>query len=71
MTTATTLWAPNRRELDIVTARTAAAIEHGAAKADIQRLAEIEEATHNAYLRRPGADAELQRDAERELEAGG
>ena len=69
MSTATTLWAPDRRELDAATARTAAAIDRGAAKADVERLAELEEATHNAYLQRPGADAELQREAE--LEAGG
>jgi hypothetical protein len=69
MTTSTTLRAPDRRELDAATARTAAAIERGAAKADIQRLAEIEEATHKAYLQRPGAGAELKREAE--LEAGG
>jgi hypothetical protein len=69
MTTSTTLWAPDRRELDAATARTAAAIERGAAKADIERLAELEQATHQAYLRRPGAGAELQREAE--LEAGG
>ncbi len=68
MTTSTTLWAPDRGELDAATARTAAAIERGAAKADIERLAELEEAAHEAYLRRPGAEAELQREAE--LEAG-
>jgi hypothetical protein len=68
MTTATTLWAPTRDDLDAATARTAAAIERGAAPADVHRLAELEEATHHAYLQRPGADAELQREAE--LEAG-
>jgi hypothetical protein len=64
----TTTWAPARAELDQATARTAAAIEHGT-PADVQRAAELEEAAHNANLQRPGADAELQ--AEAELEAGG
>ena len=67
MTTAITRWAPTRAELDAATARTAAAIERGS-PADIQRAAELEEATHTAYLQRSGADAELQ--AEAELEAG-
>ena len=67
MTTAITDWPPTRAELDAATARTAAAIERGS-PADIQRAAELEEAAHNAYLQRPGADAELQ--AEAELEAG-
>jgi hypothetical protein len=67
MTTTITRWAPTRAELDAATARTAAAIERGS-PADIQRAAELEEAAHNAYLQRPGADAELQ--AEAELEAG-
>jgi hypothetical protein len=67
MTTAITRWAPTRAELDAATARTAAVIERGS-PADIQRAAELEEAMHAAYLQRPGADAELQ--AEAELEAG-
>ena len=67
MSTATT-WAPTRAGLDQATARTADAIGGGAAPADIQRAAELEEAAHVAYLQRPGADAELQ--AEAELEAG-
>lgn len=65
----TTLWAPTRDELDQATARTADAIGRGS-PADIQRAAELEEAAHNGYLQRPGADAELQRDAEREWEMG-
>lgn len=65
----TTLWAPTRDELDQATARTADAIERGS-PADIQRAAELEEQAHRGYLQRPGADAELQRDAEREWEAG-
>ncbi len=71
MTTATT-WAPTRDELDQATARTADTIAKGASPADIHRAAELEEAAHNGYLQRPGADADLQRDAEREweLEAG-
>ena len=66
-----TLWAPTRDELDQATARTADAIALGASPADRQRAAELEEVTHMGYLRRPGADAELQREAEREWEAGG
>jgi len=70
MSTATT-WAPTRDELDQATARTADAIAKGASPADRQRLAELEEAAHNGYLQRPGADAELQHEAEAEWEAGG
>ena len=66
----TTLWAPTRDEPDQATARTADAIARGAPPADRQRLAELEEAAHNGYLQRPGADAELQREAEAEWEAG-
>lgn len=63
-------WLPTRGDLDAATARTAAVIERGS-PADIQHAAELEEAAHIAYLQRPGADAELQRAAEREWEAGG
>lgn len=66
----TTLWAPTRDELDQATARTADAIAQDAPPADRLRAAELEEAAHNGYLQRPGADAELQRDAEAEWEAG-
>ena len=69
MSTATT-WAPTRAELDQATARTADAIAGGASPADRQRAAELEEAAHNGYLQRPGANAELQREAEREWELG-
>ena len=69
MTTAITRWAPTRAELDAATVRTAAAIaDPSASLADVEWAAELEEATHVAYLQRPGADAELQ--AEAELEAG-
>jgi hypothetical protein len=58
-----------RADLDAATAQTAAAIADPAmSRADVQRFAELEEAVHLAYLHRPGADAELQ--AEAELEAG-
>jgi hypothetical protein len=67
---ATALWAPTRAELDQATARTQAAIDGHASRADVERLAEIEERTHQAHLQQPGADAALQRDAEREWEAG-
>ena len=70
MSTATT-WAPTRAELDQATARTQATIASNAPPADRLRAAELEEAAHNGYLQRPGADAELQRAAEREWEAGG
>ena len=62
-------WLPTRGDLDAATARTTAVIEHGA-PADIQRAAELKR-RRIAYLQRPGADAELQAEAEREWEAGG
>jgi hypothetical protein len=59
---------PTRATLDAATGRTAAVIaDPASAPVDIQRAAELEEAIHQAYLRNPGADAELQ--AEAELEA--
>jgi hypothetical protein len=62
-------WLPTRADLDAATAGTAAALADPAAcRADVERLAELEETVHRAYLRQPGADAELQ--AEAELEAG-
>jgi len=62
-------WLPTRAELDAATARTAAAIaDPSASRADVERAAELEEEAYLAYLRRPGADAELQ--AEAEAEAG-
>jgi hypothetical protein len=65
----TTTWPPTRTDLDAATARTAAALtDPRMSRADVERLAELEEAVHHAYLRRPGADVELQ--AEAELEAG-
>lgn len=61
---------PTRADLDAATARTAAAIaDSSMSRADVERLAELEEAVHLAYLAQPGVDAELQ--AEAELEAGG
>jgi len=64
-------WLPTRAELDAATARTAAVIaDPSASLADVERAAELEEAVHIAYLARPGADAELQAEAEAELEAG-
>lgn len=60
---------PSRATLDAATASTAAAIaDPSSSRADVLFAAEIEEMTHLAYLRRPGADAELQLEAE--LEAG-
>jgi hypothetical protein len=64
-------WLPTRADLDAATARTAAAIaDSSMSRADVERLAELEEAVHLAYLARPGADAELQAEAEAEIEAG-
>jgi hypothetical protein len=52
---------PTRADLDAATARTAAAIADPAASlADVERLAEIEEAITTAYLQRPEAEAELE-----------
>ncbi len=62
-------WLPSRARLDAATARTTAAIAAGASPAEIQHAAELEEAVHTAYLQRPGADAELQREAEIEAAA--
>jgi hypothetical protein len=60
---------PTRADLDAATARTLAAMaDPSASPADRQLAAELEEKVHHAYLLRPGADAELQ--AEAEMEAG-
>ena len=65
-----TSWLPSRADLDAATARTAAAIrDPGCSPADVQRAAELEEATFRGYLQRPGAGAELQAEAEREAGA--
>ena len=67
MTSITAAWLPSRADLDAATARTAAAIaDAGTCPADVQRAAELEQAVHRAYQLRPGADAELQAEAERE-----
>jgi hypothetical protein len=53
-------WLPTRADLDAATARTAAAIaDPSASPADVERAAELEEAVLAAYLKRPGAAAEL------------
>ena len=60
---------PTRADLDAATARTAAAMaDPSATRAEREHAAEMEQAVHIGYLGRPGADAELQ--AEAELEAG-
>ena len=52
---------PTRADLDAATAATAAAIADPAAgPAEVLRAAEAEQAVHLAYLRRPGAAAELE-----------
>ena len=54
-------WLPTRADLDAATAATAAVIaDPSACPADVERAAEIEEAVFAAYLRRPGAEAELE-----------
>lgn len=60
---------PTRAQLDAATARTAAVMASPAATAaERQRAAEAEQAALILYLQRPGADAEIQ--AEAEMEAG-
>ena len=60
---------PTRADLDAATARTAAVLADPAAtRGDRVHAAELEQAVHLLYLQRPGADAELQ--AEADLEAG-
>jgi hypothetical protein len=60
---------PTRADLDAATARTAAVlVDPTATPAQREHAAEMEEAAHILYLQRPGADAELQ--AEAEMEAG-
>ena len=67
--TSLTSWLPSRADLDAATARTAAAIaDPDCSPADVERAAELEETVFRGYLQRPGADAELQGEAE--LEAG-
>ena len=54
-------WTPTRADLDAATARTAAAIATGASLTDVERLAELEEATLAAYAASgPEARAELE-----------
>ena len=60
---------PTRADLDAATAKTAADLaDPSATRAEREHAAEMEQAVHIGYLGRPGADAELQ--AEAELEAG-
>ena len=60
---------PTRADLDAATARTAALLaDPDATFAEREHAAEMEQAVHIGYLQRPGADAELQ--AEAEMEAG-
>jgi len=58
---------PSRADLDASTDRTAAIMADPAASLSDRLLAaKAEETTHQAYLQRPGTDAELQADAEME-----
>jgi hypothetical protein len=60
---------PTRAQLDAATARTTAAMADPAvSRAQRAHAAEMEQAAHILYLQRPGANAELQ--AEAEMEAG-
>jgi hypothetical protein len=60
---------PTRADLDAATANTAAVLaDPAASRAQREHAAAMEQATHILYLQRPGADAELQ--AEAEIEAG-
>jgi hypothetical protein len=60
---------PTRAALDAATARTAAVLaDPSATAAERKHAAEMEQDVHMRYLERPGADAELQREAE--MEAG-
>ena len=61
---------PTRADLDAATARTAAVLANPrATRAERVRAAEMEQAVHERYLLRPGADAELQAEAEMEASA--
>ena len=54
-------WLPTLADLAAATAATAAAIaDPSASLADVERAAEVEEATLAAYLQQPGAEAELE-----------
>lgn len=60
---------PTRAELDAATAHTVAVLaDPTASRAEREHAAEMEQATLILYLQHPGADAEIQ--AEAELEAG-
>ena len=64
-------WPPSRADLDEMTRRTEKAMaDPDTSLLDRLRAAELEQLVHNQYLKQPGADAELQRDAEAEWEAG-
>ena len=58
-------WLPTGADLDAATAATAATIADPAATPqDIQAAAEHEQTVHEAYLQRPGGEAQLQACAE-------
>jgi hypothetical protein len=64
-TTGMTSGCPTAADLDAATAATAAALADPAATPqDIHAAAEHEQAIHQAYLQRPGGDADLQAWAE-------
>jgi hypothetical protein len=65
-------WPPSRAELDEMTTRTEKVMaDPGTSLLDRLRAVEREQLVHNQYLKQPGADAELQAEAQREMEAGG
>jgi hypothetical protein len=59
-------WIPARADLDAATARTATVMASDASPRVRESAAALEESVHTAYLQRPDADAELQREAELE-----
>ena len=61
---------PTRAQLNAATTKTAAAMaDPRATRAQREHAAEMEQAAHILYLQRPGADAELQAEAEMEASA--
>ena len=59
-------WTPTRADLDAATARTAGVMASDASPRVREAAAALEADIHAAFLKRPDADAELQREAELE-----
>ena len=63
---------PTRADLDAATAATAAVLaDPSATRAERVLAAAAEETVHMLYVKRPGADAELQDEAERQYPPAG